>query len=88
MAIDILGFINTQEPVVNWSTEKKLLLVDKYCLARGYQEYIEDNGEVILNPQTKKDFMNNDLIKYIKKIVNNQIKEDAIKWLLIETIEF
>jgi len=87
--MDILGFIETQEPVLSWTSAKKLELGDRFCKARGYQELIDD-GECgsIPNPQTKKEFMNKDILGYIKLMVNSNIRQEAIDTLIYDEITF
>jgi hypothetical protein len=82
--IDIVQFINTQEPVKSWTNAKKQGLLDRFCKARGYQETIY--GEP--NTQTKKDFMNQELLNYVKIMFEADAEREAREALIIEELTF
>ena len=88
--IDIVGFMLTQEPVKSWTAAKKLALLDRFCKARGYQETIgvDENGEAIPNPQTKKEFVNTDILNYIKTMFDSDSRTEAVAELSYETVTF
>lgn len=87
--MDIVGYINTQEPVASWTTAKKQKMLDRFCEARGYEETVIDNeGNIIPNPLTRKEFMNSDLENYIIKMFRSDAEREARETLVIEEIDF
>ena len=88
--MDIVGFMLTQPPVNTWTAAKKIALLDRFCKSRGYQETIgtDENGVAILNPQTKKAFVNADILNYIKTMFDSDSRAEAVADLNYETIEF
>jgi hypothetical protein len=80
--IDIIGFINTQEPVASWTPEKKQAMLNDLCSTHGYQEIIDD----LPNPETKKQFANRIILWQIKKWVEGWRKSVAIQGLTIDEI--
>jgi hypothetical protein len=84
MACDIVGFINTEDPIVStWAPTKKLEMLDMFCQARGYLETIDGAP----NPQTKKDFVNADVMRYLMNICNNEKRRQAVESVVIDGFE-
>ena len=88
--MDIVGFMLTQPPVNTWTSTKKLALLDRFCKARGYQETIgvDENGEAIPNPMSKRDFVNTDILNYIKTMFESDSRTEAVASLSYETVTF
>jgi len=80
--MDIIGFISTQEPVASWTNAKKIAMLDDYVSYYGYQEtIINEQGEEIANPQSKKEFANEKLMQeIIHKVsaVRRRVAENAV----------
>jgi len=79
--VDIVGYINSA--VTGLTTEQKQDMLDYFCTARGYQELYDEEGNLL---QTKKQFMNKDLINYIKIMVDNQKAKEKISQIVIEPL--
>ena len=79
MAINIVDYINSQEPVASWTTVKKQEMLDRFCEARGY-----DEGSGL----TKAQFMDKDILNYIKVMVDGNAREEAINALIYDEIAF
>ena len=80
MAIDIVGYLNTE--LTTWNTEKKTAMLNDFCSRYMYQDEVADPetlGELIPNPITKKQFMNSKIIDFIKQAVNGYRKIEAMK---------
>ena len=89
--IDIVQFLNTQEPVASWTTAKKQALLGRFCKARGYTEQyvLDENGEPTAELiQTKKDFMNEDILNYIKIMFRADSEREAKESLTVDEISF
>jgi len=82
--MDIVGYINTQEPVLSWPPEKKLKLLERFCRARGYRDTVDGAP----NPVTRKEFMNADIENYIKTMFVSDAREEAKAVMIIEDIDF
>lgn len=86
--MDIVGFINTQEPVASWTIEKKVAFLNDLCATGGYQETITNEaGETVPNPMTKKEFANRMIAKQIVRWVNGWRKTVAESSVIIESVE-
>ena len=88
--MDIIGFINTQEPVASWTTAKKVSMLNDLCETHGYQEQVLDPdnpGQVIDNPETKKAFVNRMIRKQLKIWVNGWRKSKAQNEVVYDEIE-
>ena len=82
--INILTYINSQPPVSGWTAAKKQSMLDRFCKSRGYEETIEGQP----NPVTKAEFFNNDILNYVKSMVDSNAKSEAINALTYEQINF
>jgi ribosome modulation factor len=82
--MDLISFINTQEPVKSWTTAKKQAFLDDLVSTHGYQETIDEKP----NPETKKDFANRMIKEQIKRWVNGWRKTKAEKKLIVDEIDF
>jgi hypothetical protein len=86
--MDIVGFINSQEPVASWTTVQKVAFLNDLCSTGGYQETIvNEAGETIPNPITKKQFANRMIIKQVARWINGWRKSVAESALTIESVD-
>ncbi len=82
--MDILGYINTQEPVVNWTSAKKTAFLDSLAKRFKYAE----NTDSLIVPPSKKAYVNHEIERRIKGWVNGQRKKDAEKSVTYDEIDF
>jgi len=76
---DIIGYLNSVEPIASWSTAKKQDMLNHYVSHFGYQENIDEGtGELVPNPESKKQFANRMLKEHIKDCVNS-VRDRASK---------
>lgn len=69
--IDIISFLNSQEPVASWPASEKQAILDDLAVKYGYSSTIvDDNGQVITNPETKKQFVNRKIMEMIARWIN------------------
>jgi len=78
--LDFIGFIVENTSL---TSDEKTDMLDDFCRAYGYEKTL-DNGEegIIPNPVTKKEFANERINDYIKKVVNTARRtaaEEAIE---------
>jgi hypothetical protein len=86
--MDLIAYINSQEPVKSWTATKKKAMLDDLCATHGYQETVTDEkGETVANPESKKDFANRMLVEQIKRWVNGWRKTQAEKEVTYEQIK-
>ena len=81
--MDIVGYMITQTPIVNWTNEKKQEMLDMFCSARGYKATV--GGEP--NPMTKKEFANIDMLNYLINICNNEKRRQALAAVVVNEFE-
>lgn len=87
--MDIITYMNSQEPVASWTAAKKTAMLDSLCATHGYQEKVTDEeGNEIDNPETKKAFANRMIIEQIKRWVNGWRKSEAERAAAYEEINF
>jgi len=86
MALDIIGYIN--DNVTNLTTEQKLAMMDDICYAFDYREEVSDeDGNMIPNPITKKEWANRHIIIKIVGIVNLARMKKARDAIAFEELE-
>ena len=87
--MDIIGFINTQSPVVDWPAQDKIDMLDDLAETHGYQEnVVDENGDTVVNPESKKAFVNRMIVEQIKRWVNGWRKHKAGLALSVNNIDF
>ena len=80
--LDIIGYINSQAPVVSWNATKKEAMLNNYVAYYQYEEQINDpeTRELIANPETKKQFANRmiqeDIINKVKSVRITRAQEE------------
>lgn len=67
--MDIIGYINTQEPVASWDAAKKQRMLDSLAEHFGYDQYTIG---------TKKEFVNSRIVRQIRTWVNEKRKTKAM----------
>ena len=73
--MDIIGHINSN---VSWSAAKKTAMLVDFVHHIGYQDQVTDeNGDLVDNPVTKKDFANDYLKAVIRNAVHAQREKEA-----------
>ena len=81
--MDIIGFINTQEPVASWTIEKKQAMLNDLASHFGYDGYITN----METPPTKKAYVNSRLIEHIRMWVNKHRKDAALRAATYEKLD-
>lgn len=86
--MDIITFINSEQPVASWTAEEKIAFLNDFVATGGYQETVTNEaGETVANPVTKKEFANRMIIKYIARCVNGWRKSVAEANIVIDSVE-
>uniref|UniRef100_A0A6M3J325 Uncharacterized protein n=1 Tax=viral metagenome TaxID=1070528 RepID=A0A6M3J325_9ZZZZ len=83
--LDFVGYINTASPAS--AAEKALFLTD-FCAAQGYTDTIVDAlGNLIPNPESRKDFANRVILEWFKQVVRNHRFQAASNLIVPEPLE-
>jgi len=70
--LNFIQFISQNSPQL--STDQKVRLLDDFCVQLGYQEFLEGGSP---NPQSKTDFANWQITRFIKLTVEAKREMDA-----------
>ena len=79
--LNFIQFISQNSPQL--STDQKVRLLDDFCVQLGYQEFLEDG--VTPNPQSKTEFANWQITRFIKSTV--EVKREMDARLTIEQLD-
>lgn len=86
MAIDIIGHLNTE--ITSLTPQQKQKMLNDLCNAHGYTPLIiNEFGDTVDNPESKKAFANRMIIEQIKKWVNVLRRKEAEKLITIQKLD-
>jgi hypothetical protein len=86
MALDFVKFIGDNSPSL--SVAQKIELLDNLAIAFGYTATVISNGNMIPNPLTKKEVVNNGIQGILENMLNSTRRRIAEQALVITNIEF
>lgn len=83
--LDFIGFINDN---VNLPAAKKVALLDDFCAQYNYQVTIPGvDGLPIPNPESRQQFANHQIGRYIRDVVNATRRIEAIESIIFDELD-
>lgn len=82
--LDFIGFINDN---VDLAVDKKLALLNDFCAQYAYEEFIfDDEHKEVPNPETKRQFANRKISRYIIESVHAARRKTAVETIELEEL--